>query len=397
MPFLLSSAFLHADDAPVIPTQSGTMRPVYEEFIQLVSQEINIYLERDTYRVEVDYVFRNTGGNTSITMGFPNETDWMYGRSIEGFKAWVDGTSQEIYRKEYRVTSKPYGPGSAPDYYFECFDTSFDAGQTRSVRNEYSQEYITDYDMSFLGATYILTTGAYWRDSIEEITVRIHTPGRIQDYSARSVFFEGDDLDGPGYLYEGLSISPEPTGSFDGGLEIILEDIEPDFDIEISMPPPVIAAAYSETELIDSRYSYGAENVFDDDPATSWVEGAPGAGIGESIELLLSAWTAGGKLEGSYEIAEIAMINGYAASESLYYANNRPKRVRVDYRNAAGGPDSGGSFVWDLRETTDLQVLPFRRPILMGSLSITIESVYPGSRYDDTCIAEIVVTPAAPR
>lgn len=386
-----------ADDAPVVPTQSGTVVPVHEEFIRLENETIDIYLGRDEYRVNVEYAFHNTGPETVITMGFPNESDWMYGTSIKNFRAWVDGAEQEIYRRKSRESNKPYGPGTAPDYYYECFDTAFNAKETRTVRNSYSQEYVTDYDQSVHRATYVLSTGAYWRGKIDEIVVRIHYGRNREDLRARSGFFFPEDVSGAGTRYEGISITPKPTATTTDGVQIVLTDIEPDFDIQISMPPPIVARATASSELAGTRYSYAPSNVLDVDAETSWVEGVSGAGIGERLVLRLSAVAAGGKLEGSYEIAAVGIINGYAAREDLYYSNNRVKTLEMAYDNAVGREEAADSVVWDLDETMEMQYYRFVDPVLMSDITLTIQSVYPGNKYDDTCIAEVVVVPAPPR
>jgi len=389
---ITASLSASADDAPVVPTQGGTIVPYHEEFIELVSEEIDIYLGRIDYRVEVEYRFTNTGPETGITMGFPNESDWMYGVSIPDFRAWVDGEEQEIYRKISRESDKPWGSESAPDYYFECFDTVFAAGATRVIENRYSQRYMINYDMTEETAKYILSTGAYWRGRIDTVTVRVHFERKPEELAPRKLTFHPDEGDSP-YYFGGISIDPRPTGAIDDGMEIVLTDLEPDFDIEITMPPPVVRWVTSNSELMDTRFSYAPENVLDNDPTTSWVEGDEGAGIGSTLRLELSSSIGGGKLEGVYEIAAVGMINGYAANSELYSANNRVKRAVLDLYSIIDSSRPYHEVIWDLDETMEMQYYRFPEPVRMSELSITIEDVYAGTRYDDTCIAEIVVIP----
>jgi len=391
---VLSVTEVAADDAPVVPTQSGTVVPVFEQYIKLVSEQVDIYLDRGAYRVEVAYEFRNTGPETEITMGFPNETDWMYGRSIDEFRAWVDGIEQAVYRKVYRVSDKPYGPGTAPDLFYECFDIAFDAGASRSVRNEYRQEYVVDYGRTSEQATYVLTTGAYWKGSIDSITVNVHFTRPRHDYEGRTIIFPPGEVDDSRQRLPGIRIEPEPTGTFPGGVQIVLEDTEPDRDIEITMPPPVTSYARATSELSPDRVSYTADNVLDDDRATSWVEGVAGDGIGERITVRLSASAAGGKIEGDYLVRSIGIVNGYAATERLYYDNNRVRSARVEYISASSNRRDAGSFTWRLRETMEVQYFDFAAPVPMNEIALTIASVYRGRRFDDTCIAELIVVPA---
>lgn len=382
-----------ADDAPVMPVQGGTIIPYQEEYIRLVSGEIDIYLERDSYRVIVDYIFNNTGPATEITMGFPNETDWMYGLSISDFQALVDGEKQEIYRRVYRETEKTWGPESAPDYYYECFDTSFAPGQTRRIQNEYSQWYFVDYDQSGRSASYILTTGAYWKGVIDEIRVRIHFLERPEDHSERTLFLPPEEADAPQAMY-GTVVTPRPTGTIEDGLEILLTDVEPETDIDVNLPMPVVNWVSADSELQSSRYSYAPENVLDNDTDISWVEGEEGPGEGSTLRLSLSSTIGGGKVEGAYEIEAVGMINGYAATEELYRANNRVKTAELNWTHPLPVKQDSRA-IWHLKYSSALQYYRFPEPVYAGEISITLQEVFPGSRYDDTCVAEVVVVPAS--
>ena len=63
---------------------------------------------------------------------------------------------------------------------------------------------------------------------------------------------------------------------------------------------------------------YGPEQLFDFDPYTAWSEGAPGDGVGEAIYLSLEPGA-----------TALGMRNGFARSDRLFEANNRPRFLRV--------------------------------------------------------------------
>jgi hypothetical protein len=63
---------------------------------------------------------------------------------------------------------------------------------------------------------------------------------------------------------------------------------------------------------------YGAEKALDGDPGSSWVEGVPGPGIGESYILALR----------SYPEA-LGFLNGYAKNRSLFLKNFRVQELSV--------------------------------------------------------------------
>jgi hypothetical protein len=137
---------------------------------------------------------------------------------------------------------------------------------------------------------------------------------------------------------------------------------------------------------------YDAARAFDGDLNTSWVEGAAGDGIGEKIAFRIprSAKT-------------VAVFPGYGVSK-YFSANNRVKTAVLSlysvgvarYENAAG---------YSCRKLSDVELTfsdsaVFQKSSL-GTLPnglddshfvigvLEIRSVYPGAKYQDTCVAEI--------
>ena len=100
----------------------------------------------------------------------------------------------------------------------------------------------------------------------------------------------------------------------------------------------VFAEASSELEE-SGNLTYIAHNAIDGVTSTAWVEGVQGDGIGESISITFD--------NDENEIDAICVRNGYD------------------------------------------QIVFFDSPHWGKSITFTIESVYPGSRYSDTCISEI--------
>ncbi|MFP4619644.1 MAG: NADase-type glycan-binding domain-containing protein [Spirochaetaceae bacterium] len=183
----------------------------------------------------------------------------------------------------------------------------------------------------------------------------------------------------------------------------------------------------SETTLRDSRY--GPEKALDGDPDTAWVEGVPGPGTGESYFIALP-----------HLPEALGFINGYAKNLSLYRKNYRVKELEVhlftglmvegffteiaEFYDAlpAAAPQS-----MYLKDTPDRQrvPLPFDRKAALSRmeefknspevkawsfpqaeemgidggeqlplhfmyiLELRIADTYPGSTWEDTCIAEL--------
>lgn len=130
--------------------------------------------------------------------------------------------------------------------------------------------------------------------------------------------------------------------------------------------------------------NYSIENVMDDNPTTAWVEGSSGYGIGEYFEF--ENWRPMGD-------GDISILNGYQRSQSAWESNSRVKRFLI----SLNGKEV--CFV-DLEDKMGVQsfLLPqcfFNEIDLLNSLDekwvlrFTIQDVYKGTKYSDTCISGI--------
>ncbi len=177
------------------------------------------------------------------------------------------------------------------------------------------------------------------------------------------------------------------------------------------------------------RSRYGVDKAMDEDPATAWVEGVDGAGKGESYWLGVEHYP-----------EALGFINGYAKNRRLFDKNYRVKSLKV--RTFAAVNLSGFAGQWELfydalpiseeqlirvEDSMDPQrvLLPFDRREMISRmeefqrseaiqtldfpqaremgysgdeevsksfvyiLRLTIETTYPGTTWDDTCIAEL--------
>ena len=135
----------------------------------------------------------------------------------------------------------------------------------------------------------------------------------------------------------------------------------------------VFAEASSELEE-SSDLTYVAHNAIDGSTSTAWVEGVEGDGIGESISITFD--------NNENEIDAICVRNGYEKSEDIFYKNNRIKEASVEF-------EDGSIEYFELMDHGYDQIVFFDSPHWGNSIVLTIESVYPGSRYSDTCVSEI--------
>jgi hypothetical protein len=132
--------------------------------------------------------------------------------------------------------------------------------------------------------------------------------------------------------------------------------------------------------------TYHAWSAIDGLLSTPWTEGADGPGVGEWIML---------EFPGAVEIHSIGMAVGYDRDEDdrlrspeVFAANNRLKRATLIFSD-------GEQVELTFSDTRGVQVVPLVRApgpnIETTFVKVVIKEVYPGSRYDDTCLAEIEV------
>lgn len=134
--------------------------------------------------------------------------------------------------------------------------------------------------------------------------------------------------------------------------------------------------------------NYDAENAYDLNYKTAWVEGVKGYGIGEYLEYTMPAQQP--------RITTIIVVNGYVKSESAYNNNSRVKKLRVYWNDEPVAilkledQIAEQHFVFDtlgydrdVYEWDKLDSLPD------WTLKFEILEVYEGSKWDDVVISEI--------
>ena len=142
---------------------------------------------------------------------------------------------------------------------------------------------------------------------------------------------------------------------------------------------PVISMDHVEdvmasSELSESNMTHFAGRVLDGDPDTAWVEGAAGQGIGETLVLTF---------DGTYQVSGLRICAGYQKNDYVYYNNSRPETISVEFSD-------GSVENYSLADVYDQeQVVTFSTPKETSYIRIIINSVYPGTKYEDTCISEI--------
>lgn len=468
--FCLFPLLSRADMAPAVQGQSGTVAPYYNKDIQMKDERIDIFFEKyfepkyDSdhkiiikyrYRVKVEYTFVNTGPAQAIVAGFPNKSWGRDGYPIENFRAFEGDKELTVFIKEVQFSdleqgkskekplpypvdiraSKKLKPSQAENFpsgsFFECVELSFAAGETKKIINTYTADFNSDYDDQALTGEYILTTGAFWKDKIENMDVYFHL-NDFSDYDIRRGrgYFSQDNVEGlnidtenpnadpihntlfskkrknpnprkedeydwKSFLYESLSFSKPDKKTF----YINLKNIEPNFDLHFSLPPGMVKEIRV-SSFLNSDIRYNGKNSIDNNSQTAWVEGALGPGIFDTIMFDIAPTGSGGKDFGYYKIKRLGIINGYAKSPELFVKNNRIKKlfVQIEFidRPSGGGYDKeiiSLKQTYILENTDKLQFINFDKPVKASKIIFKILSVYPGTHYDDTCLSEVYFYP----
>lgn len=130
------------------------------------------------------------------------------------------------------------------------------------------------------------------------------------------------------------------------------------------------------SSILDPQYGnrYGPGNLLDGKLSTAWVEGVSGNGSGERIVLSFSQ---------PRQLAGFEIVNGYAKNRDIFRKNARVQTARVILSN-------GDSQIISLPDTMRASSYSFAQPVETTWLEIQIETVFPGSKYTDTAISELV-------
>lgn len=394
----ISNLSLLADSGYVVFTPGGNVEPVQHDSIRMKNEQVNITLYDDQLKVRVDYWFENTGNRQKVVMGFPNSKDfdpvgkYIYG--INDFKAFDGKKELKVFRKD-----KEGEKGKHPSALYECFKVQFNKGETKQITNTYSQKYNSDNDDNIFTG-YILRTGASWKGDIGNIKIIIKSELLPERMKKKTGYFieECDKCEIIKVDYD-FSISPKKYSINNNIIKMEFNNIEPDFDIKIFIPSKTIKSVSASSELKSKNNKYSVKNLVDGNPETPWVEGKKGYGINESIVLSTNPFYANSA--GAYKISRIGIINGYAKNASIFKKNSRVKKIRIDYKNYAccgncckdksASMKENGSEVFTLKDTMEIQYLKFDEPVFTSNIKITILNVYKGSKWDDTCLSEIML------
>lgn len=137
----------------------------------------------------------------------------------------------------------------------------------------------------------------------------------------------------------------------------------------------------------DKNDIYSINNIDDWDSSTTWVEGAEGYGIGESINYTFEI------LDCDWSISFIEIYNGYRKSPSLYRENGKVRKLELYKKDKLYA-------ILNVDDSMDSQIFYPNIEVKANEelkLTFKIADIYEGvtddlqEGYEDTCITDIIM------
>ncbi len=177
---------LHANDS-VYSGDGVDVFPLESTAIQMVDEVITITdngARGDRFDVEVNMTLKNHGPQASAQLGFPILADDVEGEKVEfnpHFRTWINGKEANIVRKRgipNAVKNYPYFSDNVFTY-----QVILNKDETIKIHHKYTVGGSFDSGGGW-DFTYILRTGALWKDSIKSLTIIYKT----SDSTAKEIY-----------------------------------------------------------------------------------------------------------------------------------------------------------------------------------------------------------------
>lgn len=384
--------------------------------IKLQKETLNIRLEGDYSIINVKYHLKNNGySKTDVTYGFPIDIvrDELISYKTEWQKEYVPNI-------EFKADGRKLPIKQQLDYsIFKDNNLDKRGNPITYRRNWYVVDFSIDKDDTLiLNVNYKVKNGFSDWETSKTFFETYSTRELIYDFSPAQNWGNG--------IIDTLTVEVDASAIIDNAGEVLFKGMKfsqnkgkfinktANFNLkkceELAISYNIENEKYSNylqkrripvTELKNIEVSselegnYSKHNLFDNDFNTTWAEGVVGSGIGEKIKIQLD----------DMHLLGICLINGYTKNSQTYKSNNRIKRVRIEKEYV--------SFIDDITpiiDTVEIDVkdLPYRNINInnfyslsstlidfgegcskVSNITITILEVYPGEKYDDTCISEL--------
>ena len=239
---------------------------------------------------------------------------------------------------------------------------------------------------------YVLYTGATWNGLIGDLIFALPAGATLNVNGWESLGFR-DGMD----IYRKVAFEPGPTEMITSTINEY--DMEDSYESDNRLPwssvkkmPGYVADVSASSWIRETGESFlrgtaitGAPftpfALFDGIRQTAWCEGVKGDGIGEFVSFAISSEVTGFRIQNGY-VKALFKTQFDGDKQQYYYMNNRPKELLLMSQ------DKQFSYTILLTDTPDdWQYFPVR--LVPGNYTLTIRSVYKGTKWDDTCLGEI--------
>jgi hypothetical protein len=400
---------------------TGAFRAMGTNQVEMQTEILNIRLYHGRAKVQVDYVLKNTGDAVDVTAGFPclGVSPKLNNCSeIEDYKLTADGKEipyrtqkgdvknwKRIFDQDFLAIADMGSEESelTPRIFWLSSTVHFEKGESKSIKIQYESLYeysgggfSDDSDENNDYFRYLLSTARTWKGPIQQgrITINAVTidPNSIT-ITPGNRFKKTPD----GYVWEFTDLKP----TLDDDIAInmnnkysIISNYSAEDDKDSVGGPTSWYSFQGNKYYFDfhgytakatsEKAGYPAKNIGDLKNETAWVAGKNG-GLNESVTLTLNKPS---------HVSEIGIVPGYAKSKTLYFTNNRVEELEVvvngNHVVKAALPDEYiglGPYGYKGYDLIDLGNYAGDT----RTITLTVRKVYPGSKYNDTCISEVLL------
>jgi hypothetical protein len=245
---------------------------------------------------------------------------------------------------------------------------------------------------------YVLQTASSWKDPLGRIVLAVppdshpglESPWRYLGTANGQLFFTVENWKPASK--DNLSLEwRNTTADYPQFWRTVTEPLDPGDLPSVQGPAKLLGASSFLAEKADVFLPYGiwrnapfdAARLFDGLPETAWVVRTPKGGVGEYVRFSLDT-----------AVDRIDVSNGYQRSMvnfsdkdtwSYFGKNNRVKTLDIFRDN--------GSLVQRVQLADTREVQRFNVSLPAGIYQAVIADIYPGSRWNDTCLGELSFVP----
>ncbi len=187
-----------------------------------------------------------------------------------------------------------------------------------------------------------------------------------------------------------------------------LSDLKIDYNIEkyynnYQLPGKTSTLVKNITASSSLKGNYSPINLIDNNRETAWVEGVAGYGINEWVEV---------EFNERASVRNIGIANGFMRTWELFHKNSKVKTIQFDIQGLKKGPtktyftlsktinlpelkDNQLQYLydWDGLNKKYINILigpeDFDTDYEITKIRLIIKDVYPGIKFEDTCITEL--------